>query len=93
MIFYIFSCILDEISTLNYLKKGGIETNPIVAWMIGISYLVWILYDVIMFLVTYAYNFYMRDKLNPKIFTAFWIIFGALRLYAAIHNIQGARNL
>ena len=91
MIFYIFSVIMDEISTLTLLKMGGTEGNPFVAWMIGISPLVWVLYDLIMFLAVYTFDIHNREKWGSKFFTAFWSFFVIYRLSLTIWNYNQIR--
>ena len=91
MIFYVFSVIMDEISTLTLMKMGGTEANPFVAWMVGISPLVWLLCDLIIFLAYLACNYYMMDKVTPGVFTWFWLIAGGVRLFFAIWNYNQIR--
>ena len=91
MIFYLFSYIMDEISTLTILKMGGKEANPIITRMIGISPLLWILCDFIIFLSYYTMDIYLRDKASPKTLTAFWLIAGSARLSCAIWNYNQIR--
>jgi len=82
---------MDEISTLTILKMGGKEANPIITWMIGISPLLWILCDFIIFLSYYAMDIYLKDKVSPKTLTAFWLIAGSARLSCAIWNYNQIR--
>ena len=88
MIFYVFAAFLDDMSTLIFLGIGLKEGNPIIAWLIGISPVAWILYDVFWFLFCVAVTNHIKDEVSPRVFTIIWICFGALRLFASIHNFR-----
>ena len=91
MIFYVFSVLMDKMSTLTLLKTGGTEANPFVAWMFGISPWLWLLCDLIIFLAYYAFYVYMRDKVKPKTFIVFWFVAGFVRLSCCIWNYNQIR--
>ena len=86
MWFYVFSYLLDEISTLTLLKIGGLEVNLFVAWMIGVSPLLWMFGDLLIFLAYYACDYYMMDKVTPGFFKWFWVIAFSTRISCAIWN-------
>jgi len=85
-VFYVFSYLMDEISTLTLMKTGGTEANLFVAWMIQISPLLWMFTDLIIFLLYYVFDAYMRNKVWPPTFTVFWLIAGSARLSCCIWN-------
>ncbi len=51
LIFFAASSALDEISTFIHLSLGGIEFNPRVAWLLGISPLLYTPADIILILL------------------------------------------
>jgi len=91
MIFYVLSVLMDEISTLTLIKTGGIEVNPFVVLMVGISPWIWLLYDLILFLAAYTFDVQARDKCNPKILTTAWVFFSFYRLSTTIWNYNQIR--
>jgi len=91
MILYVFSVLMDEISTLTFIKTGGIEVNPFVALMVGISPWVWLLYDLSLFLAAYTFDVQVRDKWDPKILTTAWMFFCVYRLSCCIWNYNQIR--
>ncbi len=51
LIFFAAFSALDEISTFIHLSLGGVEFNPNVAWLLGISPLLYPLADIILILL------------------------------------------
>jgi len=64
IIFFALCSALDEISTFTHLSLGGLELNPNVAWLLGISPLLYTIIDIILILLFWSVDKWlsgMRD--------------------------------
>jgi len=60
LIFFALCSALDEISTFTNLSLGGMELNPNVAWLLGISPLLYPLADIILILLFWRVDKWLR---------------------------------
>ena len=69
---------LDEIVTFNNLFKGGVELNPMVAWLLGINPLLYPLCDIALFLLAWIID---EQLISRKVDLWFlWTATGVARL-------------
>jgi len=60
ILFFALCSALDEISTFIHLSLGGLEFNPNVAWLLGISPLLYTIIDIILILLFWRVDKWLR---------------------------------
>ncbi len=90
LLFFAASSALDEISTFIHLSLGGMEFNPNVAWLLGITPLLYPLAD-----ITLIFLFWIVDRRLGKI-RGLWLVWasaGIARLICASWSLPGIARL
>jgi len=79
LLFFALCCALDEASTFLHLYTGGSELNPNVAYLLGISPLLYPLFDIVLILL-----FWVTDRALGRRIGDLWILWasaGIARLF------------